>query len=422
MPKRRKTEDLDDGETSTPRKLRRTSQKNDQNEIPSAVVADRPSKRKSILKGTPTKVNGVLEPEPTPKSLRKVLFSTPSKPVEEGEIETPTAVRNDRSARKKSAKALQEQTVDDASDDDEEHAQDAGIAKEILDDEDSEAEQEEEAEAPTSSARTTASKRGRPKGRRRERTPSPPPNLPPHELYFFQNRAGGNKTSANTLPSHLLLNHENYYAQINAYKDTHEAGIKRLRQLHRRAFDQWIFELDEGFNLCLYGYGSKRELVMEFADHMYAQGEKKAPRIVVVNGYTPGLTIRDMLTTLASVILPRTTKFPAQPTALLDLLLTTLTESKPSTPIRLVIHSLDHSNLRKPTTQSPPRPPRLPPLNLPASNSGHPQLRAPLGHLPPPPIPLALPRHHNIRPVQPRARRRGRSQHPPRSQRKEIRW
>lgn len=148
------------------------------------------------------------------------------------------------------------------------------------------------------------------------------------------------------MPSHILLSHEDYFAQIKDYKDPHEADMARLKQLHNRSFDQWIFELEEGFNLCLYGYGSKRNLIMDFAEHLYIQSSKP-PKIVVVNGYTPGLIIRDILTILASVVLPKNTKLPAQPTALLDLL-----AMSTSTPITLIIHSLDHPNLRKSSTQS----------------------------------------------------------------------
>ena len=306
------------------------------------------------MKGTPSKANGTASVEPTPKSLRKVLFSTPHKAaeVEAGE-ETPTAARNDRSARRKSARALRGEQRDDESGDEEEDEQDARVARQILGDgeagsdgEDDDEEEIEVAEAATPSAQGTPSKRGRPKGRQRQRTPSPPPDLPPHELYFFQNRAGANKTSSNTLSSNLLHHHDEYFTHIHAYTDPHEADIKRLQALHKRAFDQWGFELEEGFNLCLYGYGSKRELVMEFAEHMHVQAEG-AVNIVVVNGYTPGLTVRDVLTTLVGAVVGKTVKLPAQPAAIADLLLQHLDEHSPKTPLHLIIHSLDHQNLRK---------------------------------------------------------------------------
>ncbi|GAB7362163.1 hypothetical protein MBLNU230_g2189t1 [Neophaeotheca triangularis] len=368
MPKRRRQDADGDGvedEDATPRKTR--SARREQPQDQPAAEAETPSRR-SILKSTPSKLNTLTDEEPTPKSLRKVLFSTPAKPREEAsepDEQTPTAARNNRSARKKSARLLQQEKSDDMNSDAEEDEGEFALAEEIMEDEAEEEEDvaaggaEEDAEmivataAPdTPSKAKTGRPRGRPKGRKRERTPSPPPDLPPHEQYFFDNRPGGSKTSTNTLPPNLLLSHEDFFKRITAYNDRHEGDIEQLRQLHQRAFDQWVFELEEGFNICLYGYGSKRRLVMDFAEHVYSQS-KRTPTIVVVNGYTPGLTIRDVLTTVASQVLPpHETKLPNQPPALLELILATLTSEPPTSTLQLLIHSLDHSNLRKPTTQA----------------------------------------------------------------------
>lgn len=355
MPKRRKTEEETEDDDPTPRKTRKQLQADDVESSPSQP-AQTPSKRKSILKETPSKANGLKSVEGTPNSLRKVLFSAPARPGEDSEDEneeTPRATRNDRSARRKSQRTLQRQIVGEEDSDEEQEAQEEAIAQAILGEEDDgPGHQLDEA---LSSAAGTPSKtgrpRGRPKGKRRERTPSPPPDLPPHELFFFQNRAGGNKTSANTMPSHAMLNHDDLFAEMRNLKDSHTNDIEMLKSLHRRAFDQWLFELEEGFNVCFYGYGSKRNLIMDFVEHIFNQADE-APKIVVVNGYTPGLTIRDVLTAVSSACLPKNAKIPAQPLALLDFLLDTLSEDSQRQSVGLIIHSLDHSNLRKPGTQS----------------------------------------------------------------------
>jgi origin recognition complex subunit 2 len=155
------------------------------------------------------------------------------------------------------------------------------------------------------------------------------------------------------LPAGLLLNHDDYFAQMSEYRDPHAADIERLKRLHRRAFDQWTFELEEGFNLCFYGYGSKRKIAMEFAEFLYYHHhhQEEPPKIIVANAYTPGFTVRDILTSLANAALPRTTKLPAQPGPMLDAILSALSARPPSSPnLYLIIHSLDHANLRKGTT------------------------------------------------------------------------
>ncbi|KAK5133180.1 hypothetical protein LTR08_008116 [Meristemomyces frigidus] len=358
MPKRRRADGTDADDEPTPQKPRRSARKEAEAVASPTIPVETPSKRKSILRGTPSNVNGTFTAEPTPKSLRKVLFTTPAKLEEEANLptqETPTAARNDRSARRKSQRTLHKDITGDASSGEDDDVRDEALAHAILGEDDSDDDEEElelaELPATTDTPTKPGKLRGRPKGRRRERTPSPPPDLPPHELYFFQNRAGGNKTSANALPSQLLLNYEEYFAQVSAYQDSHARDIKRLQQLHRRALDQWKFELEEHFNICLYGYGSKSELITHFAEHVHQQADT-AQKIVIVNGYTPGLTMRDVLATLASVVLPKSAKLPAQPAAMLDYLLSSLSDMSPSAPVLLIIQSLDHSNLRKPLAQS----------------------------------------------------------------------
>lgn len=363
MPKRKRAADAGDELDGTPRRTRRSAPNTQDVGI---HAAGPPSARKSILRDTPSKPNGTIDVGATPKSLRKVLFATPAKAQDEEVTEadeeadgetTPTAVRNDRSACRKSQKILQKPVVRDDDSEVEDGGQSEAIAREILGEQEGEEGSEDETIEPSSAANTpskTGRPRGRPKGSKnkpRERTPTPPSDLPPHELYFFQNRAGGNQTSANTLPSQLLLNHDDYFSQIKGFKDTHEQDLDRLKRLHSRAFSQWMFELDEGFNICLYGYGSKRDLALSFAHYLYSQRMEKAS-IVVVNGYTPALSIRDILTTLGTVILPKHAKLPAQPQAIFNLVSSSLIENPPTEPIMLIINSMDHVNLRKASTQS----------------------------------------------------------------------
>jgi origin recognition complex subunit 2 len=310
---------------------------------------DTPSKQRSILKST-------LKQEGTPKSLRKVLFSTPAKlghyPVDDDtpSKESPlTAARNaDRSARRKSHKTLFDPQ-------DEDTALEDALAREILDSEAASdqdlAEHVDLTVAPGTPSKTSRP-RGRPKGKKRQPSPSQH-DMPPHELYFFQNRPGGVKTSTNTLPSTALLNHDDYFAKINAYKDPHHPDKHFLANLHTNSFEQWMLELDQGFNICLYGYGSKRELLLDFADHLHDSSDKP-PIVIIVNGYSPNISVRDFLTTVAKHALPSSiaSKLPLQPQALLTALLSALTTNPPTSSIYILAHSIDSSFFRKPLFQS----------------------------------------------------------------------
>ncbi|GAB7347736.1 hypothetical protein MBLNU459_g5288t1 [Dothideomycetes sp. NU459] len=371
MPKRARDEEERPGST-TPKRARHVAHEvaqSDAAETPSkqrtaadtpsrdTPSRDTPSKQRSILKTGYSHING----GDTPKSLRKVLFSTPARPVEdegEGTVQDSplTAGRNaDLSAKRKSRKMLIER--DDVAElgDEDDGAEDEALAMAILDSEagsDDEPDVDAIAVAPDTPSKTRRG-RGRPKGKRRVRTPTPPQDLPPHELYFFHNRPGGMKTSTNTLPSDALLNHDDYFAHINDYNDPHEPDKAFLADLHRHSFDQWFAELGQGFNICLYGYGSKRSLLMDFAHHLH-ESAPKAPKLVVVNGFSPTLSLRDVLVTVANQVLPSSeaSKLPLQPSALLDALLIALTVNPPKSKLYLVAHSIDAPPMRKPVIQS----------------------------------------------------------------------
>ncbi|KAL8721168.1 MAG: hypothetical protein Q9225_002093 [Loekoesia sp. 1 TL-2023] len=321
-------------------------------------------KRRGRPPGSTTKLKSTPEAprhQDTPRSIQrgKKLFQTSSKVESDIQNEgTNPIVRNaDRSARRKSARTLIERTVA-ADDQDEELDEEDSLAKRIWDaDEAEEASShggsDEEEPVADPAIPGTPSKRGR-KGPRRKRTPTPPQDLPPHEKYFFQNRPGNTKTSNNTFSSLSLLSHEQYHQQINSYKDPHSSSYAFLHSLHSRSFPQWRFELSQSFNICLYGYGSKRHLTSSFASYLHSQHPSSSPpKIIVTNGYIPTLTIRQILTTIATVIYdcPNPSSLPlklgTQPQQIIDTVLTELSSSPPSQPIYLLINSLDAPPLRR---------------------------------------------------------------------------
>lgn len=334
-----------------------------------AQVVETPTKRR---RGRPpgstqklkSVVNGNGRKNETVSSVKrpsgKLLFATPTKHREfqekvlEGDI-SPLIRNAERSARRKSARTLiQREIADELSDNDNLDKEDA-LARTIwgVDDADEgDGQQEEDAEDEQGGGPMllNPSKRGeetRKKGRRK-RTPTPPPDLPPHELYFFQNRAGNAKTSNNTFTQDLL-SHEQYHHQISNYEDPHASSISFLHALHSRSFPQWSFELSQSFSICLYGYGSKRQLVTSFAKHLHSlKPPSGPPKIVIINGYIPTLTIRQILTTLATVAFDHPSQtLGSQPREILESILAHFETSPPPAPIKLFINSLDAPPLRR---------------------------------------------------------------------------
>ncbi|KAH7393395.1 origin recognition complex subunit 2-domain-containing protein [Cadophora sp. MPI-SDFR-AT-0126] len=314
------------------------------------------SPRKST-QGSPNKAAITNGTTPKKQVLRKKLFATPVKTNKDGERnDTPRIERNvNRSARRKSTRTLIERTIlGNTSDNDEE---DEDIAQQIYDSEEDEIIRDADEDMGEALEETTVpetpSKRGRKKGTKiQRRSPTPPQNLAAHESYFFHNRGGRAKTSNNNLSSLALLDHEEYFSRSRNLKDPHAEEVKFLEQLHAESFNQWQFELSQDFNICAFGWGSKRSLLMQFADHIYkSQSDHLKAKIVVVNGYVNNLTIRDILNTVASALTERGHKLGSQPAEMLENLMALLEEDK-AQDITLIIHSIDRAPLRKAATQT----------------------------------------------------------------------
>ncbi|KAE8446637.1 hypothetical protein EG329_011830 [Mollisiaceae sp. DMI_Dod_QoI] len=304
---------------------------------------------------SPNKRNGDYSIQRTPSKglLNKKLFATPTKNHDITETnETPRITRNaDRSARRKSTRNLIERTIlGNASGNDEEE----DLAGHIYgSDEEDDLGEDADALLDESSAPATPSKRGRTKGsKNRRRSPTPPENLTAHEKYFFHNRGTRAKTSNNNLSSLALLDHEEYFSRARNMKDPHADSIKFLEQLHAEDFRQWQFELSQQFNICVYGWGSKMSLLMQFADHIYkSQSDHTKKKIVVVNGYVHNLSVKDILNTVATAVAERGYRLGAQPTEMLENLIALLEQDKDQE-ITLIMHSIDRVPLRRPATQS----------------------------------------------------------------------
>ncbi|EON97468.1 putative origin recognition complex subunit 2 protein [Phaeoacremonium minimum UCRPA7] len=327
-------------------------------------VAPTPTKRR---RGRPPKnatasaqANGKVS---TPSKSRIKNIETPVKKIGLNGTDTPSR-RNiaDRSARRKSARALIDRVVTGGASDDE--GGDDDLERQIYESSESDDEEEQGNETDEAVAATPSkTPRGRKKRATRKKSPTPPRDLPAHEMYFYQNKPGLTRTSNNTLASLDLLTHDEYFSLLREYKDPHAEDIEFLQGLHAESFPQWTFELAEDFSICLYGYGSKRPLLHRFAKHLFAQSEDKSlHKIVIVNGYVRTFSIREMLTTLGNAIDPTYKVTAGIPVAMVRDVLSLLKAS--GSTLTIVLNSVDALPLRKGGVQS-----------ILAQLASHPQIR-----------------------------------------------
>ncbi|KAJ3012459.1 Origin recognition complex subunit 2, partial [Thoreauomyces humboldtii] len=163
---------------------------------------------------------------------------------------------------------------------------------------------------------------------------------PSYQRYFANLHDSLAKTSNNTLSKLPALSHETMTKCLATAPVKHKREIAFLESLHVEQFDQWLFELKEGFNLLFYGYGSKRDLLNQFATETLNDGG-----ILVVNGFFPGLTIRSVLKNITDTILLHTGPVGSVHDHL-ALVMRLLKE-----PIYLIVHNIDGQALRSPTAQ-----------------------------------------------------------------------
>ncbi|CEJ80809.1 Putative Origin recognition complex subunit 2 [[Torrubiella] hemipterigena] len=322
-------------------------------EVPDEPVMTTPTPKR---RGRPPK-NASRQSIPS-KAKKLALFETPTKPNGAG-MATPQKQAADRSAMRKTVRTLIEQaTLDGASDDEQD---DDLVARELYGDSDGDDTEmmddgtsvgDGRSDIGTADELATPSKAPqRRKRRQRARSPTPPRDLPAHEMYFLHNKPGRPKTSDNTLASLTLLAHDEYFEIMKTYQDPHGADIEYLETLHAESFPQWLFELTQGYSLCLYGFGSKRKLLKKFATHIYERNKISGNGdIVMVNGYAPTTTIRDILTCVSTAVDPSRKASTAQPSIMAQSILSHLSET-PNKTVTIVVNSIDGAPLRKGTTQ-----------------------------------------------------------------------
>lgn len=117
-------------------------------------------------------------------------------------------------------------------------------------------------------------------------------------------------------------------------------------------FPQWVAELKDGFNLLIYGYGSKRRLVNRFVTTELS----RRGHVAIVNGHFPQLGLRDVLATLEDTLSIPDAPFPPAATPLERAAYRVYARfAKPSAakaPLFLILHNIDAPALRTPRALS----------------------------------------------------------------------
>ncbi|XP_032512669.2 origin recognition complex subunit 2 [Danaus plexippus] len=107
--------------------------------------------------------------------------------------------------------------------------------------------------------------------------------------YFMMNSTKKITTSDHTLARLKNMNIQEEQSSCDYVTPEHRIKISELIETYGQLFDKWLFELNEGFNILLYGIGSKRNIVQRFQETL------KSTPCIVINGFFPSLTMKNIL-------------------------------------------------------------------------------------------------------------------------------
>lgn len=132
--------------------------------------------------------------------------------------------------------------------------------------------------------------------------------------------------------------------------------VQSISTQHKTSFRKWKYLMAQDFNIVLYGLGSKRNLLNDFHNDMLEKNDA-----IVVNGYFPSLSMKQILSTIINDILELKNNIGTSLTEQADCILKAYNSMVDH--LYLVVHNIDGSTLRNEGTQS-----------IFAKLAGHPQI------------------------------------------------
>ncbi|KFQ13027.1 Origin recognition complex subunit 2 [Leptosomus discolor] len=161
------------------------------------------------------------------------------------------------------------------------------------------------------------------------------------EEYFEAHSSSKVLTSDRTLQKlqKRRLNQQTLHDLLKKAPLAYAAEIKQLNQQHESLFSRWMLQLHLGFNIVLYGLGSKRDLLEKFRTSVLQDSVH-----LVVNGYFPSITVRSILNSITEDVLDHIGTFRS-PLDQLEFIIKRFKEDS-SLELYVLIHNLDSQMLR----------------------------------------------------------------------------
>nr|XP_003463398.1 origin recognition complex subunit 2 isoform X1 [Cavia porcellus]XP_005000762.1 origin recognition complex subunit 2 isoform X1 [Cavia porcellus] len=161
------------------------------------------------------------------------------------------------------------------------------------------------------------------------------------EEYFEAHSSSQVLTSDRTLEKlkRAALDQQTLRNLLSKVSPSFSAELTRLNEQHEKLFHKWMLQLHLGFNIVLYGLGSKRDLLERFRTTMLQDSVH-----VVINGFFPGISVKSILNSITEEVLDHVGTFRSVLDQL-DWIINRFKEDS-SLELFLLIHNLDSQMLR----------------------------------------------------------------------------
>ncbi|XAR64059.1 hypothetical protein NMG60_11024262 [Bertholletia excelsa] len=116
--------------------------------------------------------------------------------------------------------------------------------------------------------------------------------------YFLAKELGNSGKKSNSKLSDIdLVDEQELREAASNLQPKHESEIACLLNSYKSLYSKWVCELRCGFGLLMYGFGSKKALLEDFASTALTEYS-----VVVINGYLQSINLKQVVAALAEVL------------------------------------------------------------------------------------------------------------------------
>ncbi|KAK1263517.1 Origin recognition complex subunit 2 [Acorus gramineus] len=116
--------------------------------------------------------------------------------------------------------------------------------------------------------------------------------------YFLaKENSGSVKKSSSKLSDINVVDEKDLRAATSGIVTKHEKEITSLLNSYKDLYSTWLLELRFGFGLLMYGFGSKKILLEDFASSTLSDFG-----VIVINGYLQSINLKQVVSTMAEVL------------------------------------------------------------------------------------------------------------------------